>query len=103
MNFALEIITQKVFDHSRKIAAATSIVLIILMSLTVANSVLTVLEAANPPKAPFPPRYITEEEALQRLPKNGLFANVVPQAAWTKLAGMSPYNLYGPMVSHSFP
>ena len=49
MNLALENIVHLFFEHSRKIAAATSIALIILMSLTVADTVLVVLEAANPP------------------------------------------------------
>ena len=49
INFALQNITQLLLTHSRKFAAAVSIALIILMSLTVANSVLIILEAANPP------------------------------------------------------
>ena len=51
INFALQNITQLLLTHSRKFAAAVSIALIILMSLTVANSVLIILEAANPPNA----------------------------------------------------
>ena len=49
MNLALGNILHLFFEHSRKIAAAISIALIILMSLTVADTVLVVLEAANPP------------------------------------------------------
>lgn len=37
-------------EHSRKIATAISVVLIILMSISVANTVLFVLEAMNPPE-----------------------------------------------------
>ena len=49
MDFSLENIPQLFFEHSQKIGAAISITLIILMSLTVADSVLVVLEAASPP------------------------------------------------------
>ncbi|MBT4160040.1 MAG: hypothetical protein HOE54_01960, partial [Gammaproteobacteria bacterium] len=36
-------------EHSRKFATAISITLIVLMSLTVADTVLVIMEAANPP------------------------------------------------------
>ena len=49
MNFTLQNITHSFFSHDRKIAAAISIILIILISLSVADSVLTILEAASPP------------------------------------------------------
>ena len=49
MNFTLQNITHSFLNHDRKIAAAISIILIILISLSVANSVLTILEAASPP------------------------------------------------------
>mgnify|MGYP001223408419 CR=1 FL=1 len=49
MNVTLENITQSFITHDRKIAAAISIILIILISLSVADSVLTILEAASPP------------------------------------------------------
>jgi len=48
MDFSLENIPELFFEHSQKIGAAISITLIILMSLTVADSVLVVLEAASP-------------------------------------------------------
>ena len=49
MNFTLQNITHRLLNHDRKIAAAISIILIILISLSVADSVLTILEAASPP------------------------------------------------------
>ena len=50
MVFDLENILQLLTEHSRKIATACSIVLIILMSLSIADTVLILMEAANPPE-----------------------------------------------------
>lgn len=51
MILPLENLAQLFTAHSRKIATAFNIVLIILMSLTVANAVLVIMDAANPPSA----------------------------------------------------
>lgn len=60
---SLDNILQLLVEHSRKIATAISVVLIILMSLSVANSVLFVMEAADPVTKPKTEKLTTRKAA----------------------------------------
>ena len=83
MNFTLQNITHRLLNHDRKIAAAISIILIILISLSVADSVLTILEAASPPTT-------NPKTAIPNQPKNETIYKVSDLELFGKLRKCVP-------------
>ena len=85
MNFTLQNITHRLLNHDRKIAAAISIILIILISLSVADSVLTILEAASPPTT-------NPKTAIPNQPKNETIYKVSDLELFGKLQEMRSFS-----------
>ena len=85
MNFTLQNITHRLLNHDRKIAAAISIILIILISLSVADSVLTILEAASPPTT-------NPKTAIPNQPKNETIYKVSDLELFGKLQELRSFS-----------